>query len=139
MRRCAFRRLSASERARRRSARARARALGPGPRPSARRPPRIHRRAQVMALESNVQQFSLPYFGMTDKRQGIVHIIGPEQARERAPGRARAAAGARLSPVWRSARRLLTLAPSRPPLASLSQGLALAGPRVAGHVTHHTT
>jgi 3-isopropylmalate dehydratase len=36
-------------------------------------------RAQVMAVEQNVQAFNLPYFGMTDKRQGIVHIIGPEQ------------------------------------------------------------
>ena len=36
-------------------------------------------RAQVMALEQNVQNFELPYFGMADKRQGIVHIIGPEQ------------------------------------------------------------
>ena len=36
-------------------------------------------RAQVLAVESNVQAFNLPYFGMGDKRQGIVHIIGPEQ------------------------------------------------------------
>jgi 3-isopropylmalate dehydratase len=36
-------------------------------------------RQQVMAVESNVQAFNLPYFGMADKRQGIVHIIGPEQ------------------------------------------------------------
>lgn len=36
-------------------------------------------RTQVMALEENVQDFGLTYFGMGDKRQGIVHIIGPEQ------------------------------------------------------------
>ena len=36
-------------------------------------------RAQVLALESNVERFGLPYFGMADKRQGVVHIIGPEQ------------------------------------------------------------
>ena len=36
-------------------------------------------RTQVMELEKNVQQFNLPYFGMADKRQGIVHVIGPEQ------------------------------------------------------------
>jgi 3-isopropylmalate dehydratase len=36
-------------------------------------------RQQVKALEQNVQKFNLPYFGMADKRQGIVHIIGPEQ------------------------------------------------------------
>lgn len=32
-----------------------------------------------MALEDNVKEFGLTYFGMTDRRQGIVHIIGPEQ------------------------------------------------------------
>jgi 3-isopropylmalate dehydratase len=36
-------------------------------------------RTQVLALEKNVERFGLPYFGMADKRQGIVHIIGPEQ------------------------------------------------------------
>ncbi|KAK8864360.1 3-isopropylmalate dehydratase, large subunit [Kwoniella newhampshirensis] len=36
-------------------------------------------RAQVVALEDNVKEFGLTYFGMDDKRQGIVHIIGPEQ------------------------------------------------------------
>jgi 3-isopropylmalate dehydratase len=36
-------------------------------------------RTQVMTLEDNVKAFDLTYFGMDDKRQGIVHIIGPEQ------------------------------------------------------------
>jgi len=36
-------------------------------------------RAQVLALEKNVETFGIPYFGMADKRQGVVHIIGPEQ------------------------------------------------------------
>ena len=36
-------------------------------------------RAQVLALEKNVAEFGIPYFGMADKRQGVVHIIGPEQ------------------------------------------------------------
>ncbi|VDC01176.1 unnamed protein product [Peniophora sp. CBMAI 1063] len=36
-------------------------------------------RAQVMALEENVKEFGLTYFGLSDRRQGIVHIIGPEQ------------------------------------------------------------
>lgn len=36
-------------------------------------------RAQVGALEENVKEFGLTYFGMGDRRQGIVHIIGPEQ------------------------------------------------------------
>ena len=55
-------------------------------------------RAQCIAMEENVKEFGLTYFGMTDRRQGelksfaliychslrcpfpgIVHIIGPEQ------------------------------------------------------------
>jgi homoaconitase/3-isopropylmalate dehydratase large subunit len=36
-------------------------------------------RAQCQALEDNVKEFGLTYFGMGDRRQGIVHIIGPEQ------------------------------------------------------------
>lgn len=34
---------------------------------------------QIDTLEENVRDFGVPYFGMNDKRQGIVHIIGPEQ------------------------------------------------------------
>jgi 3-isopropylmalate/(R)-2-methylmalate dehydratase large subunit len=37
-------------------------------------------RIQVEALEKNAADFGVPYFGMTDIRQGIVHVIGPEQA-----------------------------------------------------------
>jgi 3-isopropylmalate dehydratase len=36
-------------------------------------------RAQVSSLEDNVKEFGLTYFGMKDRRQGIVHVIGPEQ------------------------------------------------------------
>ncbi|KAJ6077401.1 uncharacterized protein N7446_000337 [Penicillium canescens] len=36
-------------------------------------------RLQCTTLEQNVKDFGLTYFGMGDKRQGIVHIIGPEQ------------------------------------------------------------
>lgn len=36
-------------------------------------------RTQVMQMEKNVKDFGLKYFGMADERQGIVHIIGPEQ------------------------------------------------------------
>lgn len=36
-------------------------------------------RLQVKTLEENVRNFDVPYFGMTEARQGIVHIIGPEQ------------------------------------------------------------
>ncbi|GAX85662.1 hypothetical protein CEUSTIGMA_g13077.t1 [Chlamydomonas eustigma] len=36
-------------------------------------------RTQVLALEENVKDFNLTYYAMDDKRQGIVHIIGPEQ------------------------------------------------------------
>ena len=34
---------------------------------------------QVEALETNCKEFGIKLFGMQDKRQGIVHIIGPEQ------------------------------------------------------------
>ncbi|GAB5366507.1 hypothetical protein AAMO2058_001149200 [Amorphochlora amoebiformis] len=34
---------------------------------------------QVETLTSNCAEFGLEYFGMEDKRQGIVHIVGPEQ------------------------------------------------------------
>ncbi|MGH6969915.1 MAG: aconitase family protein, partial [Stellaceae bacterium] len=36
-------------------------------------------RLQVETLERNVKEFGIPYFGLNDVRQGIVHIIGPEQ------------------------------------------------------------
>ena len=34
---------------------------------------------QVETLEKNCKEFGVQLFGMNDKRQGIVHIIGPEQ------------------------------------------------------------
>ena len=36
-------------------------------------------RLQVETLERNVAEFGVPYFPVLDDRQGIVHIIGPEQ------------------------------------------------------------
>ncbi len=36
-------------------------------------------RIQVETLERNVADFGVPYFPVLDVRQGIVHIIGPEQ------------------------------------------------------------
>ncbi len=36
-------------------------------------------RIQVETLESNVAAFGVPYFPVLDPRQGIVHIVGPEQ------------------------------------------------------------
>jgi len=36
-------------------------------------------RLQCETLEQNVKDFQLTYFGLGDKRQGIVHVIGPEQ------------------------------------------------------------
>ncbi len=36
-------------------------------------------RIQVQTLEDNARQFGLTYFSMSDVRQGIVHIVGPEQ------------------------------------------------------------
>lgn len=34
---------------------------------------------QVKTLIENVKKFDVPFFGMDDPRQGIVHVIGPEQ------------------------------------------------------------
>ena len=34
---------------------------------------------QVETLRKNVEYFGVPYFGVGDIRQGIVHVIGPEQ------------------------------------------------------------
>ena len=36
-------------------------------------------RIQVETLETNARDFGVRYFGMDDIRQGVVHIIGPEQ------------------------------------------------------------
>ncbi|MDX8376410.1 MAG: 3-isopropylmalate dehydratase large subunit [Mariprofundales bacterium] len=36
-------------------------------------------RTQVEALDANCQRFGVREFGMLDDRQGIVHVIGPEQ------------------------------------------------------------
>ncbi|KAJ4346799.1 uncharacterized protein N0V89_010731 [Didymosphaeria variabile] len=35
-------------------------------------------RIQVQKLEQNVKRHRIPYFGLRSKRQGIVHVIGPE-------------------------------------------------------------
>jgi 3-isopropylmalate/(R)-2-methylmalate dehydratase large subunit len=37
-------------------------------------------RLQVETLDGNAKEFGLTYFGMNDKRQGIVHVIGPSRA-----------------------------------------------------------
>ncbi|MDX1738274.1 MAG: 3-isopropylmalate dehydratase large subunit [Alphaproteobacteria bacterium] len=36
-------------------------------------------RIQVETLVSNTEEFGVPYFAMEDIRQGVVHIVGPEQ------------------------------------------------------------
>jgi 3-isopropylmalate/(R)-2-methylmalate dehydratase large subunit len=36
-------------------------------------------RLQVETLQENVREFGVPFFDVMDDRQGIVHIIGPEQ------------------------------------------------------------
>jgi 3-isopropylmalate/(R)-2-methylmalate dehydratase large subunit len=36
-------------------------------------------RLQVETLDANAKEYDLTYFGMNDRRQGIVHVIGPEQ------------------------------------------------------------
>ncbi|OBT50379.1 hypothetical protein VE04_09280, partial [Pseudogymnoascus sp. 24MN13] len=35
-------------------------------------------RLQCMTLEENVKKFGITYFGLADKRQGIVHQVGPQ-------------------------------------------------------------
>ena len=39
----------------------------------------IESKTQVDKLRENCKEFGVPLFDMNDKRQGIVHIIGPEQ------------------------------------------------------------
>jgi 3-isopropylmalate/(R)-2-methylmalate dehydratase large subunit len=34
--------------------------------------------AQVRQMETNAKEFGIPFFGFLDDRQGIVHVIGPE-------------------------------------------------------------
>ncbi len=36
-------------------------------------------RIQIETLEANVRDFGVPYLAMDDIRQGVVHIVGPEQ------------------------------------------------------------
>jgi homoaconitase/3-isopropylmalate dehydratase large subunit len=36
-------------------------------------------RLQVETLDKNCAEFGITEFGMTDLRQGIVHVVGPEQ------------------------------------------------------------
>ena len=36
-------------------------------------------KVQIETLEKNCKEFGIEFFNMKDKRQGIVHIIGPEQ------------------------------------------------------------
>jgi 3-isopropylmalate/(R)-2-methylmalate dehydratase large subunit len=36
-------------------------------------------RLQIETLEHNVAEFGVPYFPLLDARQGIVHVVGPEQ------------------------------------------------------------
>ncbi|KAK0544003.1 3-isopropylmalate dehydratase [Tilletia horrida] len=36
-------------------------------------------RTQCVTLEENVKDFGITFFGLTDSRQGIVHVVAPEQ------------------------------------------------------------
>lgn len=36
-------------------------------------------RKQVATLEQNAKDFGLSYFGMNDRRNGIIHVVGPER------------------------------------------------------------
>jgi 3-isopropylmalate/(R)-2-methylmalate dehydratase large subunit len=39
----------------------------------------VESRIQVQTLEENCKEFGVEYFSLEDERQGIVHIVGPEQ------------------------------------------------------------
>ena len=39
----------------------------------------LESRLQVETLVKNVKEFGVPYFELSDARQGVVHVIGPEQ------------------------------------------------------------
>ena len=41
----------------------------------------VEARAQLQALERNVKDFGIDFFPMGDPRNGIVHVVGPEQGR----------------------------------------------------------
>jgi len=41
----------------------------------------VEARAQLQALERNVKDFGIEFFPMGDPRNGIVHVVGPEQGR----------------------------------------------------------
>src|SRR5580658_4548529 len=41
----------------------------------------LEARAQLQALERNVADFGIEFFPMGDPRNGIVHVVGPEQGR----------------------------------------------------------
>src|SRR5947207_15715422 len=45
--------------------------------------------AQLEQLATNCEEFGIPLFGVEDSRQGIVHVIGPEQEIGRASCRER--------------------------------------------------
>ena len=49
------------------------------PRTATRASPSRKAALQVETLEKNTRDFGVEYFAMDDIRQGIVHIIGPEQ------------------------------------------------------------
>jgi len=44
-----------------------------------RRIPDPERRSMVASLEANTRELGITLFGLDDRRQGIVHVIGPEQ------------------------------------------------------------
>ena len=39
-----------------------------------------HRRQMVLDLDANAKESGVAQFGLSDRRQGIVHVVGPEQA-----------------------------------------------------------
>ena len=46
----------------------------------------VEARLQLQTLERNVGEYGIEFFPMGDPRNGIVHVIGPEQGRHLQPG-----------------------------------------------------
>ena len=74
-------------------------------------------RSQVEALIANCERFGVPLIPLTDVRQGIVHIIGPEQGLT-LPGRRSSAATATPQRMAPSAASPSASAPARSSMCS---------------------
>ena len=69
-------------------------------------------RVQVETLADNAREFGVEYYNELDRRQGIVHVVGPSRA-SRCPARPSSAATATPRRMARSARWRTASAPPR--------------------------